>query len=57
MTGPGWPDGSIPVRFRAGGALEMPWHLYSWGHAVDVLEPKDFWGRLKRMGPPEDSDV
>ncbi len=34
------PDGSLIVRFRAGGALEMRWHLYTWGDAVEVLEPK-----------------
>ncbi len=33
------PDGSMIVRFRAGGALEMCWHLYCWGDAVEVLEP------------------
>jgi predicted DNA-binding transcriptional regulator YafY len=33
------PDGSLLVRFRAGGTLEMSWHLYTWGDAVEVLEP------------------
>ena len=33
-------DGSLIVRFRAGGALEMCWHLFSWGKDVKVLEPK-----------------
>ena len=42
------PDGSVIVRFRAGGALEMSWHLYTWGDAVEVLEPKDFRNRVKR---------
>ena len=36
------PDGSLIVRFRAGGALEMKWHLYTWGDAVEIIEPKDF---------------
>jgi predicted DNA-binding transcriptional regulator YafY len=35
MTG----DGSLIVRFRASGHLEMAWHLYSWGEAVEVLAP------------------
>ena len=35
------PDGSLIVRFRAGGLLEMAWHLYQWGDAVEVLEPED----------------
>lgn len=33
-------DGSLMVRFRAGGTLEMAWHLYCWGDQVEVLEPK-----------------
>jgi predicted DNA-binding transcriptional regulator YafY len=32
-------DGSLIVRFRAGGALEMKWHLYTWGKQVRVLRP------------------
>src|SRR3546814_382704 len=32
-------DGSLIVRFRAGGDLEMAWHLYSWGDKVEVPEP------------------
>ena len=41
-------DGSVIVRFRAGGALEMSWHLYSWGDAVEVIAPKNFRNRLNR---------
>ena len=33
------PDGSLVVQFRAGGALEMSWHLYTWGHDVEVIKP------------------
>jgi predicted DNA-binding transcriptional regulator YafY len=33
-------DGSLLVRFTAGGALEMCWHLYAWGDDVEVLEPQ-----------------
>ncbi|CAA7615129.1 Transcriptional regulator [Magnetospirillum sp. SS-4] len=33
------PDGSLIVRFIAGGDLEMAWHLYCWGDKVEVLEP------------------
>ena len=33
------PDGSLIVRFRAGGALEMTWHLFKWGHEVEVVKP------------------
>ena len=41
-------DGSLLVRFTAGGALEMAWHLYTWGKHVEVVNPKDFWQRVKR---------
>ncbi len=33
-------DGSLLVRFRACGALEMCWHLVTWGNQVDVVEPQ-----------------
>ncbi len=33
------PDGSLVVRFEASGWLEMAWHLYQWGDAVEVLAP------------------
>lgn len=39
------PDGSLLVRFRASGHLEMCWHLYSWGTSVEVLQP----ARLRQM--------
>ena len=32
-------DGSVEVRFLASGHLEMAWHLYAWGDAVEVIEP------------------
>nr|WP_241741205.1 WYL domain-containing protein [Gemmobacter straminiformis] len=34
------PDGRLTVRFHAGGHLEMAWHLYQWGDAVEVLAPE-----------------
>lgn len=33
-------DGSLVIRFKASGHLEMAWHLYSWGDRVEVVEPK-----------------
>ncbi len=39
------PDGSLLVRFRAGGALEMCWHLFTWGDQVEVVAPD----RLREM--------
>jgi predicted DNA-binding transcriptional regulator YafY len=38
-------DGSLIVRFKAAGHLEMAWHLYLWGVDVEVLAPQ----RLKDM--------
>jgi predicted DNA-binding transcriptional regulator YafY len=34
-------DGSVIVRFRAGGLMEMCWHLYTWGANVEVLAPAE----------------
>ncbi|MCK6452920.1 MAG: WYL domain-containing protein [Alphaproteobacteria bacterium] len=34
-------DGSLVVRFRAGGLMEMCWHLYTWGDDVEVLAPDE----------------
>jgi predicted DNA-binding transcriptional regulator YafY len=33
-------DGSLIVRFRAGGLMEMSWHLFTWGGEVEILKPK-----------------
>ncbi|HEB91366.1 MAG TPA: WYL domain-containing protein [Deltaproteobacteria bacterium] len=41
-------DGSLLVRFRAGGLREMAWHLFTWGEAVEVLEPKELREELER---------
>lgn len=38
-------DGSLLVKFTAGGGLEMAWHLYTWGDKVTVIKPK----RLAQM--------
>jgi predicted DNA-binding transcriptional regulator YafY len=32
-------DGTLIVRFTAGGLLEMAHHLFSWGTEVDILSP------------------
>lgn len=34
-------DGSITVKFRAGGKKEMDWFLYTWGDNVKVIKPKE----------------
>jgi predicted DNA-binding transcriptional regulator YafY len=33
-------DGSLIVRFRAGGMQEMCWHLFTWGTTVTVIAPE-----------------
>ena len=33
------PDGSLTVKFRAGGLREMCWHLFRWGEQVEILHP------------------
>lgn len=42
------PDGSLTVRFRASGWLEMAWHLYQWGDKVEVLEPEGLRALIAR---------
>jgi predicted DNA-binding transcriptional regulator YafY len=32
-------DGSVTVRFRASGMLELAWHLFTWGDKIEVLQP------------------
>lgn len=34
------PGGALLVRFRAGGMMEICWNLFTWGTAVEVLEPE-----------------
>ena len=41
-------DGTLTVKFRAGGTLEMAWHLATWGKQVKVVQPADFWQRVKK---------
>ena len=43
------PDGSLIVRFRAGGALEMCWHLFTWGNQVEVLAPPRLRNLLREL--------
>ena len=43
------PDGSLIVRFRAGGALEMCWHLFTWGGEVEVIKPKRLATMFKHL--------
>ncbi len=41
-------DGSTLVSFRAGGLLEMCWHLYTWGSHVEVLQPPELKEMMRR---------
>jgi len=51
-------DGSLTVRFMAGGRLEMAWHLYTWGDKVKVVKPADFWENLPEpFGKPKAGKV
>jgi len=42
-------DGSLTVRFRAGGIQESRWHLVTWGASVTVQEPPVLRRRLTEM--------
>ena len=42
-------DGSLTVRFRAGGVEEICWHLVTWGESVTVLEPTRLRQRLVEL--------
>ena len=33
-------DGAVIVAFRAGGMLELAWHLFTWSDAVEILAPE-----------------
>ncbi len=37
------PDGTLTVKFHAGGRKEMDWFLYTWGKHVKVIKPKDWY--------------
>jgi predicted DNA-binding transcriptional regulator YafY len=41
-------DGSVIVRFRAGGRLELIWHLFTWGDTIEILEPPELQHAMVR---------
>ena len=41
------PDGSLTVKMKTSGILEMAWHLKTWGDGVEVIKPADFWQRAE----------
>ena len=42
-------DGTLTVRFEAGGIDEMCWHLFTWGESVTVEKPARLRRRLAEM--------
>jgi predicted DNA-binding transcriptional regulator YafY len=44
------PDGSLILRFRAGGIEEMANHIATWGDTVQVLSPPMLKERLAKLG-------
>jgi len=51
------PDGSLIVRFRAGGALEMAWHLVTWGAEVEVIKPKRLHRLMQGLASAHDANL
>lgn len=43
-------DGSLIVRFRAGGLQEMAWHLARWAGEVQVLDPPRLRDMVRDLG-------
>jgi predicted DNA-binding transcriptional regulator YafY len=43
------PDGSLIVRFHAGGLQEMAFHAFTWGGLLEVLAPKELREMLRGM--------
>jgi len=46
-------DGSLIIRFKAGGWLEMAWHLYQWGDKVDVIAPEGLRAMVEGYQRPD----
>jgi predicted DNA-binding transcriptional regulator YafY len=42
-------DGSLTVRFRAGGMREMCWHLFTWGETVTVVAPEELRAKMAEL--------
>ncbi len=42
-------DGSLTVRFKAGGINEMCWHLVTWGDTVTIEQPASLRRHLAKM--------
>ena len=33
-------DGTVTVKFKASGELEILWHIFRWGDKVQIISPK-----------------
>ena len=33
-------NGTVTVKFKASGELEILWHLFKWGNAVKIISPR-----------------
>lgn len=42
-------QGRLLVRFRAGGAQEMCWHIFTWGPSVEIVSPDGLRTQLQEM--------
>lgn len=42
-------EGRLIVRFRAGGAQEMCWHIFTWGASVEIVSPEGLRTQLQEM--------
>ena len=43
------PDGALEVNFTAGGLLEMCWHLFTWGNAVEIVAPLELRKKMRLL--------
>jgi predicted DNA-binding transcriptional regulator YafY len=41
--------GRLMVRFTAGGAQEMCWHIFTWGPSVEIISPEGLRTQLQEM--------
>jgi len=42
-------DGSIKLQFKAGGMLEICWHIFKWGDKVKIIKPESLKTDYKKL--------
>ena len=42
-------DGSLIIRFTAGGLREMCWHLFTWNGAIEIIEPPELVDEMREQ--------